>query len=110
VSRKSPKNVWGAKTRRALEKSVICSRTLILAPHRAYRLFEPPRSIGALAASTLAEDALGSRSRVGCRHFATASWRLSRGTPGLLVAAGLEGLFSLIEIVRVVAWRTAGRP
>ena len=67
---------------------------------------------GALGASTLAEDALGTRCRVGCRHvllaflavrhFATTSWPLSQGQPGLLVAAGL--LLLLAQALKAFGW------
>jgi hypothetical protein len=66
----------------------------------------------ALAASTLASDALG----VGLgsaalmlllavltvRHFATTSWPLSHGQPGLLVAAGL--LLLLAQALKALGW------
>ena len=54
----------------------------------------------------------GARSRVGCvmlllaflavRHFATTSWPLSRGQPGLLVAAGL--LLLLAQALKAFGW------
>jgi hypothetical protein len=42
------------------------------------------------------------------RHFATASWPLSRGHPGLLVAAGL--LLLLAQVLKAFGWARLFRP
>ncbi len=42
------------------------------------------------------------------RHFATSSWPLSSGNPGLLVAAGL--LLLLAQVLKALGWARLFRP